>query len=108
MAGDARKVIALDDAYVAATGTILTEQTAPPFPKAHIESRYGWAVRICPMAFPRSVFTGLDRLRAGQPGCHSITAYRITVYFDAIWPEGAIWPASVERPTAVRERGNVA
>lgn len=102
MTGDARKVIALDDAYAAATGVVLNEETAPAFPQAHIESRYDWSVCVHPQAFPRRVFTGLDRLRAGQPGCHSVTAYAITVYFDAIWPDGAIWPSSVKRPTPVR------
>lgn len=99
---EARRVIALDDAYTAATGIVLTKDTAPPFPLAHVASRYDWSFRVCPIAFPRRVFAALDRLRAGQPGCQPLTARAIAVYFYAIWPEGVIWPASVERPTPVR------
>lgn len=93
-------MIALDDAYTAATGTVLTLNNAPMrqllwFGNYRAVHKTGPGVR----------WTGimaLYRLRYGQNGCRPNTLEAAIVYFSAIWPEGAIWSASVARPTSVR------
>lgn len=100
----AAQVRALDDAYAAATGVVLDEKTAPPFPKAHIQSCYDPSVHICHFAFPRRVFAALARLRAGQQGCQPQTEYAIRVYFASIWPAPAPWPDGVEYPHIPRNK----
>ena len=98
----AQSLIALDDAYTAATGVILTDKTAPDFPKAYVERCYAPSVYIFE-TFPHRVFAALERLRGGQPGVQATTAYAVEVYFSAIWPEGVVWPSDIDRPTPRKE-----
>jgi hypothetical protein len=93
-------MIALDDAYTAATGVVLTLDNAPKrqlfwFGNYRATCRTGPRVRW-------TVIMALCRLRDGQRGCRPNTLEAAIIYFDAIWPEGAIWPSSVKRPTPVR------
>lgn len=94
-------MITLDDAYTAATGTILTQKTAPHRPSIEWHGKYR-TDHMCGGILRWTVITALHRLRNGQQGCRPNTSEAAIVYFDAIWPEGAIWPASVKRPTPAR------
>ena len=96
-----KAMLALDDAYTAGTGTILTLDNAPKkqlfwFGSYRAICKTGPGVRW-------TVIMALYRLRDGAGGCRPNTLEAALVYFDAIWPDDLAWPSDIPRPSTKKE-----